>query len=276
MRSAPCVGPQHNHATLRDARAPRAVGRYSTRRKASGPRATGIECSDHEPPKSVPPTCCSVGAVEPRLMASGGARHELAHNTTTPSPHCAAHASWAIGRYCTGRKACGPRVTGFACSDHEPSKPVPPTCRNVGAVVPWPTVWGGVRPALPYNTTTPSPHCAAREVRGRSADYPRGEKRAGRAKQNSHAAAANLPSPCRRPVAVLKRSSPVRWRGEERAPRWPTTQPRQVRTALCMLIGRSADTPRGEKRAGRAPQDSNAVNAPFRSLCRRPSLYWCG
>ena len=113
-----------------------------------------------------------VGAAEPWQMAWGGTRPALAHNTTTPGLHCAAHTPWAVGRYSTRRNARGPRATEFERGDHELSVSVPPTCRDVGAVEPWPTVWRGVRPALAYNTTTPSPHCAARVVRGRSTGRP--------------------------------------------------------------------------------------------------------
>ena len=44
-------------------------------------------------------------------------RLSLAHNTTTPNAHCAARAPWAVGRYCTGRKARGTRGTGFKHDD---------------------------------------------------------------------------------------------------------------------------------------------------------------
>ena len=75
--SAPRVGPQHNHAksALRGKRTPWMVGRYS----------------------------------EPRLAAWGRARHALAHNTTTPSPHCAARSPPAVDRYSMVRYARGPR-----------------------------------------------------------------------------------------------------------------------------------------------------------------------
>ena len=82
-----------------------------------------------------------------------------------------------------------------------------------------------------HNTTTPSPHCSARVLRGRLADTPRGEKHAGHAPRYSYAATQTVRSPCRRPVAVLLRSSLGRRCGEERALRWATSQPRQVRTA---------------------------------------------
>ena len=153
----------------------------------------------------------------------------LAHSTTTPNPHFAARAPWAVGRYSTGQKARRPHAIGLERGSRDLSKPVPPTCRGVGAVdlrsmvwgdigpqhnhgkgalrgacflggrpilrdtkargsramevergkqglsepryrpplvlmwsSPCPTARGGERPALGHNTTTPSAHCAER------------------------------------------------------------------------------------------------------------------
>ena len=106
---------------------------------------------------------------------------------------------------------------------------------------------------MAHNTTTPSPHCAARVLRGRSANTPRDEKRAGRAPPDLHATAASVYSPCQRPVTVLVRSILGRRRGEERALRWLTTQSCHKSALRRVRHGRSADTPRGETLAGRAP-----------------------
>ena len=86
----------------------------------------------------------------------------LAHDTTTPSPHCAARAPWAFGRYSTRRYACEPRATGLEREGYGGSKLVPPTYRGVGAMEPRLTAWRGARPALAHSSTTPTPHCAAR------------------------------------------------------------------------------------------------------------------
>ena len=71
------------------------------------------------------------------------AHSALAHNTTTPSPYCAARALRAVGRYSTGRKARAPRATGFERDDHDYSKPMPPACCGVGSVEPRPTARRG-------------------------------------------------------------------------------------------------------------------------------------
>ena len=105
---------------------------------------------------------------------------------------CGTCAPWAIGRYSTGREARGPRAAKCVRGDHDLSKPVPPTCRGVGAVEPRPATRGRARPALAHNTTTPSPHCAARVLHGRSVETPQGEKRAGRASRNSYTVSATF------------------------------------------------------------------------------------
>ena len=54
---------------------------------------------------------------------------------------------------------------------------MPPTCRGVGAVESRPTAWGGARPALVNNTTTPKRRvrAARRVLHGRFADFSLGE-----------------------------------------------------------------------------------------------------
>ena len=155
--------------------APWAVGRYSMRRNAHKPRATEFGRGDYELSRAVPPTGRGVCAVEPRLKAWGEARPALGHDTTTPSPHC-------VVRVLCGRPADAPR--GKARAGRAPRdlnrvvttvrRPAPLACRDVGGVEPRPTAWGGARPALGHNTTTPSPNCVACVLCGRSSDTPRG------------------------------------------------------------------------------------------------------
>ena len=122
-----------------------------------------------------------------------------------------------------------------------------------------------------WATTQPRQVRAARSVLcERSADFPRAEERTRRVPRDSNAIFRVSWEVCRRPVAVLVRSSPGRRLGEKRALRWPTTQPRQVHAARRVLRGRSADFPRGEERARRASRDLNAVTGTCRRPCRRP------
>ena len=144
------------------ARAPWAVGRISTGRIARGMRATGPERSDQDLSKAVLPTCHGFGAVEPQPAAWGRACSALAHNTTTPSPRCAACAPWAGCQIFAGRNARRTRATGSERGDQDLSKAVLPTCHGFGAVEPWPTARGRTCSALTDNTTTPSPRCPAR------------------------------------------------------------------------------------------------------------------
>ena len=103
-------------------------------RHVRGTHATiGIKDGDQDVSKLSPPTGRAVGGVEPRPTAWGGVRRGLAHNTTTPSPHCASLAPWAVGRYFTVRYARGLCVTGFERGDDGISKPPPLTGRGVEA-----------------------------------------------------------------------------------------------------------------------------------------------
>ena len=185
-RSATRVGPQHNHAK-HALRCACTVGGRPLLHGAKRARAArhGIRRRWYGLSKPVPLTYHGVDAVEPRPTARGRARPALAHNTTTPSPHCATHAPWEVDRYCTGRIARAPRATGLEGGRRGRSKSVPSTYRGVGAIEPRPTAWGRACPALAHNTTMPSPHCAARVLRGQLVDTPRGGKRAGRAPHDS-------------------------------------------------------------------------------------------
>ena len=68
------------------ARAPRAVGRFSTGQSARGPRATELGSFDDVAPKPQPPIWRGVGEKCTRATAWGGTRNALAAKTTTPSP----------------------------------------------------------------------------------------------------------------------------------------------------------------------------------------------
>ena len=120
---------------------------------------------------------------------------------------------------------------------------------------------------------TTQPHqvrTARRVLRGRLADTLRDRERAGRAPWKPNAVLTNVRSPCRRPVAVLVHSSLSRWLGEERASRWATTQPRQVRTARRELRRQSADTPWDVKRAGHTELEraGHDIPKPVPPTCR--------
>ena len=90
---------------------------------------------------------------------------------------------------------------------------------------------------------------------GRSAGYPRGGARARRAPRDEKDTATTIRSRSRRQSAVSVARSLGQRRGVERVASWPRRQPRQARSAKCMLCGRSAGSPRDEARAGRAPRD---------------------
>ena len=172
-----------------------------------------------------------------RPTAWRAALSAFGHITTTSNSLCAAHVlrgSVARGRSADtpqGKKRTDNATREQKHGNHYFSKPVPPTCRGISAVEPRPTAWEGARPVLNHVTTTPSPHCTARVLRERSANTPRRGKRAGRAPQDSNAVILSLRRPCRRHVAALVQSSPGRRHEQERAPRWATSQPPQVRTA---------------------------------------------
>ena len=70
----------------RAVRASWVVGWLFTGRSARGPRATEQDRLGHVVPEPQPLTWRGVGEEEPQTMALGGARCELAAQTTTPSP----------------------------------------------------------------------------------------------------------------------------------------------------------------------------------------------
>ena len=109
---------------------------------------------------------------------------------------------------------------------------------------------------------------------GRSAGSPRGEARTGQAPRNEKAIVTTVRSRSSRPGAVSVNKSLGQWRGVERAPRWPRSQPRKVRSAQCVLRGRSAGFQRAKRAGGRAPRNKKASVTAFRSRSRRPSAVW--
>ena len=132
-RSAPRVGPQHNHSKsarcgtcvmggrpiLHGANRAQAVRHWiQTRRK----KIFQSPCRR--------PVAVMVRSSLPRPTALSGAHPALAHNTATPSPHCAARAPWTVRNYPTGRKVRGPHATGLICDENKLLYPVPPTCRG--------------------------------------------------------------------------------------------------------------------------------------------------
>jgi len=68
------------------ARAPWAVGRFSTGRSACEPRSLRFGSYGHDVSKPQPPSMLSVAEEKPRPMMWGGAHPALAAKTTTPSP----------------------------------------------------------------------------------------------------------------------------------------------------------------------------------------------
>ena len=74
---------------------------------------------------------------------------------------------------------------------------------------------------------------ALRVLRGRSAGFPRGEARTGRAARGAEALVTRLRTRGRRPGAVSVQRSLGQQRGVERVARWPRRQPRQVRQRAC-------------------------------------------
>ena len=105
--------------------------------------------------------------------------------------------------------------------------------------------------------------------------YSTARKRGGRAPRNSNAVSTTFRSLSSRSVTVLVQSSLGQRHGEERAPRWATTQPRQVYTSRCACSvggrlghssGRKARRPcaTGSEREHRYP--SQPVPSVFRGV----------
>ena len=118
----------------------------------------------------------------------------------------------------------------------------------------------------------PSPHRAVHAcmLRGRSADAPRGNERAGRAPGKSNAVTPTVRSRSRRLDAPAVHSSNGQRTGENRVMSFPATQHSPHRAVHARVFcGRSAGSPHGDERAGRAPWELDAVTSMVRSRSRR-------
>ena len=125
---------------------------------------------------------------------------------------------------------------------------------------------------MPY--VGPQHNHAKSALRGACAAWVVGQYSAGRKvreprvtgfKRDGHERSYHVP----RPVAVLVRPSPGRQRGEERALRWPTTQPRQVSA----LRGARAASVAGKTSTGLQARGPRATGYErdakhFRTRCR--------
>ena len=222
--------------------------------------------------KPQPPTRRGVGGEEPRPTAWGGARRELATQTTAPSTQRAeTSALWAVGWFSTRRSARAPRATGRERVSNDGSKPQPPTRRGVGGEEPRPTAWGGARRELATQTTAPSTQRAetSGSVGGRLVLHVTKRARAARhgtrtSQQRRFEAAAANTARCRRRGAS---ANGVGWS----APRVGHADNRAKHAARREqgLCGRSAGSPRDEARARRAPRDENESATTVRSRSRR-------
>ena len=105
----------------------------SPRDEARAPRATGLDRNCHDGSKPQPPTKRGIGAKEPQPTAWGGARCELAVQTTAPSTQHAVRALWAVGWFSTGLSVRAPRATGLKRNGYDGPKPQPPTGRGFAA-----------------------------------------------------------------------------------------------------------------------------------------------
>ena len=90
-------------------------------------RTTGVARGDNDVSKLQPPTWRSNGEEEPRPMAWGVARRALATNTEPRQVRQHTSAPWAVGRFCTGRRAREPCAMGIERGDNDILKPQPPT-----------------------------------------------------------------------------------------------------------------------------------------------------
>ena len=239
------------------ARAPWAVGRFSTGRSARGSRATELRSGGHGVSKPQPPTWRGVGEEEPRPTAWGGARRALAAKTTTPSPPAR---SVLRGRSAgsprgEARAGCAPRksnavVTTFESRSRRPGavsvKKSLGQRRGVERAARWPR-----RQPRQVRQRARAPWAVGRFSTGRSARGPRatGVERCG------HDVSKPQP-PTWRGVGE-EEPRPTAWGGARRALAAKTTTPSPPARA-CSVGGRPG-SPRGEARAGRAARESNEV-----------------
>ena len=248
------------------ARAPWAVGRFSTGRSARGSRATGVKRGDYDVSKPQPPTWRGVGEEEPRPTAWGGARRALAAKTTTPSPPARA---CSVGgrpvlhgakRARAARHGSQTLATTFRSRSRRPGavsvKKSLGQRRGVERVARWPR-----RQPRQVRQRARAPWAVGRFSTGRSARGPR----ATGVNDGDH----DVRRRSRRPGAVSVKKSLGQRRGVERVARWPRRQPRQVsqRTRAPWAVGRFST---GRSARGSRATGSNTVTTTYRSRSRRP------
>ena len=163
----------------------------------------------------------------------------------------------------------GPRATGLERDSYGDSRPQPPAGRGVGAKKPRSTAWGGARRELAALTTAPSPQHAMRALwavgwlsTGRSARGPRATGLDWDGDGDPKPQPPAWHSVCGRSLGQRRRM--------EHVASWLHRQPRQVRSAQCVLCGRSADSPLDEARSRRAPRDEKETATTVQSRSRRP------
>ena len=190
-RSAPRVGPQHNRAksALRGACS---VGGRSILHGAKSARAArhGFRTQCLRPVEDRAPDLsrCWCGRAPADGVGRSASPVGLQHNHSKSAMR-ATRRAYSVG----GRPILyGAKSARAALHGTQTQRPRPFEARAVhlswrGAVEPRPTALGGAPPALGHNTTTPSPHRAARTLCARSASTLRDKKRAGRAPRGSNA-----------------------------------------------------------------------------------------
>ena len=206
------------------------------------------------------------GEEEPQPAAWDRARPALAATTTTPSPP--ARACSVGGRpVLHGAKRVRPRATGFKSCDYG----VRSRSRRPGAV----SVKKSLGQRRGVERAARWPRRQPRQVRQRARApwavgwFSTGRSARGPRARNSKLSATTFRSRSRRPGAVsVKRASAngVGWS----APRVGREDNHAKSASARVLRGRSAGSPRGEARAGRAARDSKALVTTCRSRSRRP------
>ena len=173
-----------------------------------------------------------------------------------------------VGRYSTARKAHGPLAMIVARDGGNNFEPLPSACGGVGAVEPRPT-------ASPFSG--PQHNHAKSALRGACAlwtvgRYCTGNKARGplvtRIVRGGQGLSKLVP-PTYRSVGAVE-SRPTAREGVRPPLAHNTTMPSPQSGVWHVLHERSANTRRGEKRAGCAPRDSNEVATAIRTPCRRP------
>ena len=250
----------------RAVRTPWAVSRFSTGRRARGPRATESKSFGYGGLKPQPPTWRGVVREEPRTTVCGKARPALAAQTTTPSPP--ARTCSVGGRLVIyGAKRARAASNGIHRSfGYGVSKPQPPTWRGVGEEQRRPTVWGEARLALAAKKQKPR---HVRQQRARAL-WAVGWFSTGRSARGPRATEF-------KPFGYdLSKPQPPTWRGvveeEPRAtvcggarPALATQTTTPSPPARTCSVGRSAGSPRGEANAGRAPRNSKTRLRRFKA-----------